>query len=103
MSSTLPAPATRRATLCLSPLIEGTSISQWVPLHSWHARYEQHSEHCQVARMIVDREGMATEFLASLHAEGRRVVTILQTCQYRDLTSLSDVGTFVPLSTGFHP
>ena len=63
------------------------------------ARYEQHAEHCQVARMIVDREGMATEFLASLHAEGRRVVTILQTSQYRDLTSFSEVGTFVPLST----
>jgi hypothetical protein len=29
--------------------------------------------------MIVDREGMATEFLASLHAEGRHVVTILLT------------------------
>jgi hypothetical protein len=66
------------------------------------ARYEQHAEHCQVARMIVDREGMATEFLASLHAEGRRVVTILQTSQYRDLTSFSDVGTFVPLSTDTH-
>lgn len=62
------------------------------------ARYEQHAEHSQVTRMIVDREGMATEFLASLHAEGRRVVTILQTSQYRDLTSFSDMGTFVPLS-----
>ena len=62
-------------------------------------RYEQHAEHSQVARMIVDREGMATEFLASLHVEGRSVVTILQTSQYRDLTSFSDVGIFVPLST----
>src|SRR5260370_16591071 len=52
--------------------------------------------------MIVDREGMDSEFLASLHAEGRRVVTILQTSQYRDLTSFSDVGTFVPLSTDTH-
>jgi hypothetical protein len=66
------------------------------------ARYEQHAEHSQVARMIVDREGMATEFLASLHAEGRRVVTILQTSQYRDLTSFSEVGTFVLLSTDAH-
>lgn len=65
-------------------------------------RYEQHTQHSQVERMIVDREGMATEFLASLHAEGRRVVTILQTSQYRDLTSFSDVGTFVPLSTDTH-
>jgi hypothetical protein len=66
------------------------------------ARYEQHAEHSQVARMIVDREGMATEFLASLHAEGRSVVTILQTTRYRDLSSFSDVGTFVPLSTDTH-
>ena len=32
-------------------------------------RYEQHVEHSQVTRMIVDREGMATKFLARLHAE----------------------------------
>jgi len=52
--------------------------------------------------MVVDREGMATEFLASLHAEGRSVVTILQTNQYRDLSSFSDVGTFVPLGIDAH-
>ena len=52
--------------------------------------------------MIVDREGMATEFLARLHADGRRVITILQTSQYRDLSSFSDVGTFVPLSMDSH-
>jgi hypothetical protein len=52
--------------------------------------------------MIVDRVGMATEFLASLRAEGRCVITILQTSQYRDLTSFSDVGTFVPLGTDTH-
>jgi hypothetical protein len=62
-------------------------------------RYEQHAERSQITRMIVDREGMATEFLASLHAEGRSVVTILQTNQYRDLSSFSEVGTFVSLST----
>jgi hypothetical protein len=45
---------------------------------------------------------MATEFLVSLHAEGRNVVTILQTNQYRDLSSFSEVGTFVPLSTNAH-
>jgi len=52
--------------------------------------------------MIVDREGMATEFLARLHAEGRSVVTILQTNQYHDLSSFSEVGTFVPLVTDIH-
>jgi hypothetical protein len=51
-------------------------------------RYEQHAGNSQVTRMIVDREGMATEFLARLHAQGRHVVTILQTNQYRDLSSL---------------
>lgn len=55
-------------------------------------RYEQNAEHSQAARMIVDREGMATEFLARLHAEGRSVVTILQTNQYRDLSSFSDLN-----------
>jgi hypothetical protein len=60
-------------------------------------QYEQHAENSQVTRMIVDREGMATEFLAKLHAQGRHVVTILQTNQYRDLSSFSDVRAFVPL------
>jgi len=40
------------------------------------ARYEQQETRAQVKRIIVDREGMGTEFLASLHAEGRTVVTI---------------------------
>ncbi len=62
-------------------------------------RYEQQAQTSLVARMIVDREGMATEFLARLHAEGRIVVTILQTNQYRDLSSFSQIGSFVPLST----
>jgi hypothetical protein len=61
------------------------------------ARYERVEEQVQVSRIIVDREGMATEFLASLHAAGRTVVTILRTDQYRDLTSFTEVGTFLPL------
>jgi hypothetical protein len=65
-------------------------------------RYEQHAGNNQIARMIVDREGMATEFLANLHEQGRCVVTILQTNQYRDLSSFSEVDTFVPLSTDAH-
>jgi hypothetical protein len=62
-------------------------------------RYEQQTGNRQLTRMIVDREGMATEFLAKLHAGGRSVVTSLQTNQYRDLSSFADVGTFMPLST----
>ncbi len=70
-----------------------------VGLPSIIARYEHNQEHVQVKRIIVDREGMATEFLASLHAEGRTVVTILRSNQYQDLTSFCEVGTFLPLST----
>jgi hypothetical protein len=73
-----------------------------VGLPSIIARYEENEGRTQIKRIIVDREGMATEFLARLHAEGRTVVTILQTTQYRDLSSFSDVGTFVPLSIDAH-
>ncbi len=47
-----------------------------VGLPSLVARYERLGERVQVSRIIVDREGMAAEFLASLHAAGRTVVTI---------------------------
>lgn len=70
-----------------------------VGLPSIVERYEQQETLAHVKRIIVDREGMATEFLASLHAEGRTVVTILRTNQYQDLTSFCEVGTFLPLST----
>src|SRR5258708_25086174 len=70
-----------------------------VGLRSIVERYEYNAEEVQVKRIIVDREGMGTEFLAILHAEGRTVVTILRTNQYQDLTSFCDVGTFLPLST----
>ncbi len=70
-----------------------------VGLPSIIARYEGNEGLMRVKRIIVDREGMGTEFLARLHADGRTVVTILRTNQYQDLTSFSEVGTFVPLST----
>jgi len=64
------------------------------------ARYEHSGQELGlVKRIIVDREGMATEFLASLQAAGRTVVTILKTNQYKDLTSFSEVGPFIPLKT----
>jgi hypothetical protein len=62
-------------------------------------RYEQAVERVQVSQIIVDREGMATEFLASLQESGRTVVTILRTNQYRDQTSFTEIGAFVPLTT----
>ena len=69
-----------------------------IGLPSIVARYERVGERIQVSRIIVDREGMAAEFLASLHAAGRTVVTILRTDQYRDLTSFTEIGAFLPLS-----
>jgi hypothetical protein len=60
------------------------------------AHYEQIVETAQVSRIIVDREGMAAEFLATLHAAGRTVVTVLRTDQYQDLASFTEIGEFVP-------
>ena len=61
------------------------------------ARYEQRADQNRIARLIVDREGRAAEFLAALVEAGRTVVTILRTDQYQDLTAFTDVGAFVPL------
>ncbi len=62
------------------------------------SRYEQMEKQIRINQIIVDREGMAVEFLASLQEAGRAVVTVLRTDQYRDLASFTDVGTFAPLS-----
>jgi transposase len=53
-----------------------------------------------VARLIVDREGMAAEFLHALAAQGRAVVTILRSNQYQGVDSFTEVGPFVPLCRG---
>jgi hypothetical protein len=45
------------------------------------AHSERIVEAAQVSRIIVDREGMATSVLASLHAAGRAVVTVLRSDQ----------------------
>jgi hypothetical protein len=68
-----------------------------VGLPAMLSRYEQEENQIQINQIIVDREGMAVEFLARLQAAGRKVVTVLRTDQYRDLTSFTEVGTFVPL------
>jgi len=65
------------------------------------AHYEQIVETARVSRIIVDREGMATEFLASLDEASRSVVTVLRTDQYQNLASFSQLGEFVPLLTDF--
>jgi hypothetical protein len=61
------------------------------------ARYEQQAGTSTVKRIIVDREGMAAEFLATLHDAGRTVISVLRTDQYSGLDSFTDVGSFVPL------
>jgi hypothetical protein len=60
-------------------------------------RYEQAAGLHSVERVVVDREGMAAEFLAVLASEGRTVVTVLRTDQYSGLESFREVGEFVPL------
>ena len=60
-------------------------------------RYEQAAGLHSVERVVVDREGMAAEFLAGLASEGRTVVTVLRTDQYTGLESFREVGEFVPL------
>jgi hypothetical protein len=60
-------------------------------------RYEQATESSSLTRLIIDREGMAAEFLATLVAQGRTVVTILHANQYQGLASFTEIGDFVPL------
>jgi hypothetical protein len=59
--------------------------------------YEQAAGLSRVERFVVDREGVAAEFLATLANEGRTVVTVLRTDQYAGLESFREVGEFVPL------
>jgi hypothetical protein len=60
-------------------------------------RYERAAGLHSVERVVVDREGMAAEFLATLASEGRTMVTVLRTDQYSGLESFQEVGEFVPL------
>lgn len=68
-----------------------------IGLPSIVTRYEQRADGFFVGRIIVDREGMAAEFLATLATAGRMVVSVLRADQYRGLESFTDVGTFVPV------
>lgn len=56
----------------------------------------------RVERIVVDREGMAGDFLATLTQVGRTVVTLLRSDQYTGVESFSDVGPFVPLDHDRH-
>ncbi len=61
--------------------------------------YEQANGAGAVQQIVVDREALAAEFLASLKAAGRNVISVLRTDQYGGLESFSDVGAFVPFQT----
>ncbi len=59
-------------------------------------RYEQATGQVFVQRVVVDREGMAAEFLAQLQQEGRQVVTLLRADQYEGEGSFEQVGEWRP-------
>jgi hypothetical protein len=59
--------------------------------------YEQTSAPTHLSRLVIDREGLAAEFLATLAAAGYTVITVLRSDQYTGLASFTDVGAFVPL------
>jgi hypothetical protein len=65
-------------------------------------RYEQATGSTTLARLIIDREGMAAEFLATLVAQGRAVVTLLRSTQYQGIESFTEVGAFVPVCWDRH-
>jgi len=58
------------------------------------AQYE--AQNPALEGFIIDREGMAAEFLAALAQAGRQIVTLLRRDQYADLSSFEEVGPFVP-------
>jgi len=60
-------------------------------------QYERVTGALRVAAVVIDREGMAAEFLHQLAAAGRTVVTVLRADQYTGLSSFTQVGAFVPL------
>jgi hypothetical protein len=58
--------------------------------------YEQALGQAHIQRVVVDREGVAAEFLAQLHQEGRQVVTLLRSDQYAAEESFAQVGEWQP-------
>ena len=65
-------------------------LTMGVP-HLLHC-YEQAIDQMGVQRVVVDREGMAAEFLAQQKLEGRQVVTLLKADQYQSEGSFDQVG-----------
>jgi hypothetical protein len=65
-------------------------------------RYEAVLGATTVGCIVVDREGMGGDFLASLVDASRTVITLLRTDQYAGEESFTDVGTFEPLAYDQH-
>jgi hypothetical protein len=60
--------------------------------------YEQATPSIHLTQLVVDREAMASDFLAQLRTDGRYMTTILKTNQYVGLASFTQVGSFIPLT-----
>src|SRR5206468_11548227 len=58
--------------------------------------HEQAIDQKGVQRVVLDREGMAAEFLAQQKFEGRQVVTLLKADQYESEGSFDQVGAWQP-------
>jgi hypothetical protein len=58
--------------------------------------HEQATDQKHMQRIVVDREGMAAEFLAQLQQAGRQVVTLLRSDQYEGEGSFAQVGEWYP-------
>lgn len=58
--------------------------------------YEQATDQGWGQRVVVDREGMAAEFLAQQQLAGRQVVTLLKADQYESEGSFDQVGAWHP-------
>jgi hypothetical protein len=64
--------------------------------------YEQATGQTLIQRVVVDREGMAAEFLAQLQQEGRQVITLLRSDQYEAEQSFEQVGPWQPWRSNRH-
>jgi hypothetical protein len=87
------------------PLLVLTGRGDWHVMDglvSLITRFEQVSGQPQTRHIVVDREGMGAAFLKERKEEGHPIVTLLRSNQYEGLSSFSEVGTFVPLSTDPH-
>jgi len=63
---------------------------------------EQAIDQMGVQRVVVDREGMAAEFLAQQKLAGRQVVTLLKADQYGGEDSFKQVGEWQPWRSNRH-